>query len=267
MASAIATIARLSDGRFRACFGTGASARRTMGQRPLTLRYLKSYVTAVRALLAGETTVVDGQPVRMLHADDLAAPRPLGVEIWLSVFGPRGIELAEQIADGIIVGMPMDHPLPIAMLMPGTVLQPGEDRGSERVREAAGPWQAVRYHETYAIAGADAVDAMPGGRAWRDGTRGSRPRGRTTFVHPSGPRHPSDRARPPITRPRRRWPCDNCGGRRNSLAHSRFGARGRRRSHLYAERQRHRARTGDLLRRRRQIGTQMLHHAGVKVPH
>ena len=38
MASAIATIARLSDGRFRACFGTGATARRTMGQRPLTLR-------------------------------------------------------------------------------------------------------------------------------------------------------------------------------------------------------------------------------------
>ena len=35
MASAIATIARLSGGRFRACFGTGATARRTMGHRPL----------------------------------------------------------------------------------------------------------------------------------------------------------------------------------------------------------------------------------------
>ena len=76
MASAIATIARLSDGRFRACFGTGATARRTMGQRPLTLRYLRDYVTAVRALLAGETAIVDGQPVRMLHAEGLAAPAP-----------------------------------------------------------------------------------------------------------------------------------------------------------------------------------------------
>ena len=194
MASAIATIARLSVGRVRAGFGTGACARRTMGERPLTLRYLKSYVTAVRALLAGETTVVDGQPVRMLHADDLAAPRPLGVEIWLSVFGPRGMELAEQIADGMIVGMPMDHPLPIAMLMPGTVLQPGEDRGSERVREAAGPWQAVSYHETYAIAGADAVDAMPGGRAWRTALENLAPKGeRHLFTHQGHVTHLTER--------------------------------------------------------------------------
>ena len=194
MASAIATIARLSDGRFRACFGTGASARRTMGQRPLTLGYLKNYVTAVRALLAGETTVVDGQPVRMLHAEDLAVPRPVGVEIWLSVFGPRGIELAEQIADGIIVGMPMNYALPIAMLMPGTVLQPGEDRGSERVRQAAGPWQAVTYHETYAIAGADAVDAMPGGRAWRTALEDLAPEGeRHLFTHQGHVTHLTER--------------------------------------------------------------------------
>ncbi len=151
-ASAIATIARLSDGRFRACFGTGATARRTMGQRPLTLRYLKSYVTAVRALLAGETTMIDGRPVRMLHAEDLAAPRPVDVEIWLSVFGPRGIELAAEIADGII-GLPMEHALPVAMLMPATVLEPGEDRGSQRVREAVGPWQVVSYHEAYSVVG------------------------------------------------------------------------------------------------------------------
>ena len=70
--------------------------------------------------------MIDGQPVRMLHADDLAAPRPVDVEIWLSVFGPRGIELATEIADGII-GLPMEHALPIATLMPGTVLEPGED--------------------------------------------------------------------------------------------------------------------------------------------
>ncbi len=147
-ASAIATIARLTGGRFRACFGTGGTARRTMGQRPLTLRFLKGYVTAVRGLLAGETVTIDGQPARMLHGEGLAVPRPIDVEIWLSVFGPRGIELATETADGII-GLPMEHELPIAMLMPATVLEPGEDRGSQRVREAAGPWQVVAYHEAY----------------------------------------------------------------------------------------------------------------------
>ena len=90
MTSAIATIARLSGGRYRACFGTGATARRTMGQRPMTMRDMRSYVTAVRGLLAGETVTIDGQPARMLHHDGLTAARPVDVEIWLSVFGPRG---------------------------------------------------------------------------------------------------------------------------------------------------------------------------------
>ena len=168
MASAIATVARLSGGRFRAAFGTGASARRTMGQRPISLRAMREYVTTIGRLLAGETVTIDGQPARMLHADGLAAPRPIDVEIWLSVFGPRGIELATEIADGMIVGQPMDHALPVAMLMPATVLEPGEDRDSARVREAVGPWKVVTYHEAYAIAGPDAVDALPGGREWRE---------------------------------------------------------------------------------------------------
>jgi len=34
MASSIATIARLAEGRFRACFGTGFTARKAVGQRP-----------------------------------------------------------------------------------------------------------------------------------------------------------------------------------------------------------------------------------------
>ena len=70
MAAAIATIARLSARRFRACFGTGATARRTMGQLPMTLSALEDYVIAVRGLLAGETVTIDGQPARMLHVLD-----------------------------------------------------------------------------------------------------------------------------------------------------------------------------------------------------
>ncbi len=132
----------------------------------MALRALEDYVTAVRGLLAGETVMIDGQPARMLHADGLTAPRPVDVELWLSVFGPRGLELAARIADGII-GLPTPNALPVATLMAGTVLDAGEDGNSPRVREAVGPWQVVGYHEAYAIAGAKAVDAMPGGRKWR----------------------------------------------------------------------------------------------------
>jgi 5,10-methylenetetrahydromethanopterin reductase len=196
MAAAIAAIARLSGGRFLACFGTGATARRTMGQRPMTLRALENYVTAVRGLLAGDTVTIDGKPARMLHTDGLAAPRPVDVEIWLSVFGPRGTELAERIADGII-GLPTPNPLPVATLMAGTVLDPGEDATSPRVREAVGPWQVVRYHEAYAIAGPDAVDAMPGGHAWREALEALAPQGeRHLLTHEGHVTHLSERDRP-----------------------------------------------------------------------
>jgi len=101
MASGIATIARISGGRFRACFGTGFTARLAVGQRPMTLNALASYVTGLRQLLAGKTAVVDGQPTRMLHASGLAEPRPVEVPLWVSVFGPRGAALAGEVADGI----------------------------------------------------------------------------------------------------------------------------------------------------------------------
>src|SRR5262249_35464381 len=77
MASGIATIARLSGGRFRACFGTGFTARMAIGQRPMTLDALFEYVASLRQLLAGETAVLDGRPARMLHAPGLTASRPV----------------------------------------------------------------------------------------------------------------------------------------------------------------------------------------------
>lgn len=194
-ASAIAAVARISGGRFRACFGTGATARRTMGQRPMTLRALESYVTAVRGLLAGATVTIDGKPARMLHADGMTATRPVDLEIWLSVFGPRGLQLAGNIADGII-GAPAPHPLPVATLMAGTVLEPDEDADSDRVREAVGPWQVVSYHEAYAIGGAEAVDAMPGGRAWREGLERLAPPGeRHLLTHEGHVTHLTERDR------------------------------------------------------------------------
>ncbi len=146
MASGIATIARLSAGRFRACFGTGYTARFAIGRRAMTLDALFEYVSTVRQLLNGKTAIIDGRAARMLHSDGLTAPRPIAVPLWLSVFGPRGSERATDLADGII-GRP--HPtLPTATLVSGTVLDPGEDSGSIRVREAIGPWRVVHWRST-----------------------------------------------------------------------------------------------------------------------
>ena len=196
MASAIATIARISDGRFRAGFGTGGTARRTMGQRPLPLRSMGAYIAAVRGLLAGETVTIDGQPTRMLHAEGLTLSRPVSVEIWLSAFGPRAVELAAEVADGII-GLPVRQPLRAATMLAGTVLDVDELPDSERVREAVGPWKVVAYHEAYAVAGAAAVDAMPGGRAWREAVEElALPGQRHLLIHEGHVTHLSQRDRP-----------------------------------------------------------------------
>ncbi|WP_194903864.1 LLM class flavin-dependent oxidoreductase [Catenulispora rubra] len=165
MVSGIATIARLSGGRFRACFGTGFTARLAVGQRPMTLAALAEYVTAVRRLLAGGIAVVDGAPTRMMHADGLAASRPIEVPLWVSVFGPKGAALVGEVADGVIG--PAHPTLPAAMIMSGTVLGPGEDPASDRVAEAIGPWRVVDWHNAYAKGGAEAVDGLAGGQAWR----------------------------------------------------------------------------------------------------
>jgi 5,10-methylenetetrahydromethanopterin reductase len=131
----------------------------------MPLSALFDYVGTLRQLLAGETAVVDGKPARMLHWPGLAASRPMEVPLWLSVFGPRGSERAPEVADGII-GPP--HPtLPTATMVSGTVLDPGEDPASSRIRAAVGPWRVVGWHTVYAQGGAAAVDTMPGGRAWR----------------------------------------------------------------------------------------------------
>lgn len=165
MASGIATIARISANRFRACFGTGGTARWTVGQSPMTLNALLDYVGSLRRLLAGETVVVDGKAVRMLHWPGMTEARPVRVPLWLSVMGPRGNARAHEVADGII-GPP--HPsLPAATMLAGTVLDPGEDARSNRVLEAVGPWGVIPWHIAYSYGGADAVDALPGGTAWR----------------------------------------------------------------------------------------------------
>jgi 5,10-methylenetetrahydromethanopterin reductase len=175
MVSGIATVARISGGRFRACFGTGFTSRFTIGQRPMRLSALADYVGAVRALLAGETVVLEGKPARMLHAEGIALARPIEVPIWLSVLGPRGAAMASDLADGVI-GPP--HPtLPTATIASGTVLEPGEDPGSARVREAIGPWRVVSWHTAYSGGGAERVDAKPGGRAWRTAVEESAPEG------------------------------------------------------------------------------------------
>jgi alkanesulfonate monooxygenase SsuD/methylene tetrahydromethanopterin reductase-like flavin-dependent oxidoreductase (luciferase family) len=100
----IATLARLFPGRFVPAAGHGVLE--WMGQvgaraaSPMTL--LHEWVTAVRALLAGETVTAAGSYVRL---DGVALDWPPAVvpPLLVGARGPRTIALAGECADGMVL--------------------------------------------------------------------------------------------------------------------------------------------------------------------
>ena len=72
-ASAIATVEAAAPGRFACGFGTGATARWTLGKDALTLAETGTYLRQLRGLLRGEVVEVDGEQVQMAHLGDARA--------------------------------------------------------------------------------------------------------------------------------------------------------------------------------------------------
>lgn len=95
VAGAIATLDELSAGRAILGIGVGESAVKTLGLPRATLARLADYTRVVRALLAGEATEFEGRELRM------AWPvRP--VPIYFASSGERSLELAGELADGVV---------------------------------------------------------------------------------------------------------------------------------------------------------------------
>jgi 5,10-methylenetetrahydromethanopterin reductase len=166
-ASAIATLEQLAPGRTVAAIGTGFTGRMAMGQRALSWAYTRRYIEQLRALLRGEQVEVDGAMVQMLHGDGFAPERPIATPIVVAANGPKGMEVARELGDGVMTvggGEPsFDW---CSALLFGTVLDDGEDPGSDRALAAAGPALTVVYHAMYEGDPAS-VEGLPGGSEWR----------------------------------------------------------------------------------------------------
>lgn len=177
-AAAIASIEELAPGRLTVAMGTGHTSRRAMGRKPMTWASFTTAFTQIRQLLAGDVVQVDGRPVQMLHAGPYAPPRPISTPLWAAPAGPVGYQAARELgADGVVlVGIPEpeDKWPEAALLVNGTVLEPGEDHTSPRVIEAAGPWFAAGYHGAWDIS-PEFLDYLPGGPQWRDAVAGLAP--------------------------------------------------------------------------------------------
>jgi 5,10-methylenetetrahydromethanopterin reductase len=132
-----------------------------MGQKPLTWAYVRRYVRQLRALLAGEVVEIEGANTQMIHPPGFIAGRPVAVPILIGANGPKGLEVARELGDGVMCLVAPQAGFDwCAVFTFGTVLDDGEDAASPRVLEAAGGGYAVYYHSWM-------VDALPRGADWR----------------------------------------------------------------------------------------------------
>jgi alkanesulfonate monooxygenase SsuD/methylene tetrahydromethanopterin reductase-like flavin-dependent oxidoreductase (luciferase family) len=98
LANSFMEVQRVSGGRAFCGIGTGDLALIEMGEKPVKMNEFVRYSKAVKDLIAGEEISWNDHAVRMKLAPVERVP------LWFGADGPRGIQAAGQVADGIIVG-------------------------------------------------------------------------------------------------------------------------------------------------------------------
>jgi 5,10-methylenetetrahydromethanopterin reductase len=101
-AVAASTIDEISGGR--AVHGVGAGDRPllALGVKPAKLAHLEDAVLAARRLWAGESVTWTARGFELDHAHLRFSSRP-DIPVYISASGPRTLELAGRIADGVVL--------------------------------------------------------------------------------------------------------------------------------------------------------------------
>ncbi len=176
-AASIATINRLAPGRTFLGIGTGNTAMRIMGHKPMPIAEFDRYLGELRPLLRGREAEVTWRgrtsPVRHIMADrgfvDFEPPIPL----YVSGFGPRSLALAGKHGDGAVLSIPPDPAFMDRVWTPVergaaeagvdldrqryltcslttiVVTEPGEPTDSERVKDLCGAFAIASLHYSY----------------------------------------------------------------------------------------------------------------------
>lgn len=167
-AAALATINELAPGRTFCGIGSGNTAMRIMGHKPMPIAEFDRYLTELRSLLRGEQTMVRFRdadtPVRHLMPDRGFVRFDPHIPVHVSAFGPRSLELAARHGDGLVssappdpatfatlrerIGRPRDE-FAVANLTTIVVTDEGEAHDSERVRRRAGAFAIAGVHYAY----------------------------------------------------------------------------------------------------------------------
>jgi alkanesulfonate monooxygenase SsuD/methylene tetrahydromethanopterin reductase-like flavin-dependent oxidoreductase (luciferase family) len=176
-AASIATINRLAPGRTFLGIGTGNTAMRIMGHKPMPIAEFDRYLTELRPLLRGEEADFRWRgrtsPVRHIMADDGFVDFEPTIPLYVSGFGPRSLALAGKHGDGAVLSIPPDPAFMERVWAPvergaieaggaidrGTYLtcslttivvtEPGETADSERVKALCGAFAIASLHYSY----------------------------------------------------------------------------------------------------------------------
>ena len=106
-AKTAAQLDQASDGRFLLGLGVGNDVMNgRFGLPPFpALQMMEEYVGALRAALAGKPEGFDGQLFRTGMVPFDSAPVRAELPVYLAALGPRMLELAGRIADGVILNL------------------------------------------------------------------------------------------------------------------------------------------------------------------
>ena len=100
-ANAITTLDELSGGRAILGFGPGDSSVRVIGGQPATLQTMRESIQLIRAFSSGQWLPhgKEGAQIRMKTAEG----RRKAVPIYMAASGPKMLQLAGEVADGVIL--------------------------------------------------------------------------------------------------------------------------------------------------------------------
>jgi 5,10-methylenetetrahydromethanopterin reductase len=101
-AAAAATVDEIAGGRVILGIGAGDRPLLALGLKPSPLATLEAAITSIRHLWLGEEVELEAGGFALHSAHLRFAARP-GIPIFVSASGPRTLELAGRLADGVIM--------------------------------------------------------------------------------------------------------------------------------------------------------------------
>ena len=104
LAHSFATLNEYSNGRAVLGIGVGDSAVHTIGEKPARLKRMEQIINVLRKLMAGEEVNFDGQDIKVSWP-------PCKVPVVIACSGPRSLQLAGRIADGVLFQVGADPDL------------------------------------------------------------------------------------------------------------------------------------------------------------